>query len=460
MSTDRSMRSSATGGSARQRGVATLTIVMVLFFIMAMVAAYANRNLIFEQRTSANNYRSTLAGDAADAGVDWMIAMLNGGRIDASCLPTAAAGETSFRSRYLVLNADGGYSKAPPVAPPANAACGLVGVLSAETPTGNGRGWTCSCPAPGASPTFATPLPAGTPVFVAELGLASFLTKPPPAAGAPGFLRLTVRGCNELGTGAQACHLADLSTVSPTTTAQTKVEVTLGLVRALPIPPVAAMTAGGTITASAGVNLRVTNADPSTAVTLHSGGAVTITPSVTLSGPPGSTSNTLVGSDGSLAALVAAGRVFESLFGMDAVTFQRQPAAFQLTCGGTCTTADLSAAVAANPGRVIWVAGGLNLNSPTPIPTDLGTAAQPVMVIVNGNIAISSPTALVGFLYGNNVTISAGAVGSALQGALFASGNVQVDGATDIVYDAALLKLISLGYGSFVRVPGSWTPIS
>jgi hypothetical protein len=34
---------------------------MLLFFIISMVAAYTSRNLIFEQRTSANQYRSTQA---------------------------------------------------------------------------------------------------------------------------------------------------------------------------------------------------------------------------------------------------------------------------------------------------------------------------------------------------------------------------------------------------------------
>ncbi|MBK7062382.1 MAG: hypothetical protein IPH51_18705 [Rubrivivax sp.] len=35
--------------------------MMVLFFIMSLVAAYTSRNLIFEQRTSANQLRSTQA---------------------------------------------------------------------------------------------------------------------------------------------------------------------------------------------------------------------------------------------------------------------------------------------------------------------------------------------------------------------------------------------------------------
>ena len=47
-----------------QRGVATLAVVMVLFFIIALTAAYTSRNMIFEQKTSANQYRSTLAFEA------------------------------------------------------------------------------------------------------------------------------------------------------------------------------------------------------------------------------------------------------------------------------------------------------------------------------------------------------------------------------------------------------------
>ena len=34
------------------RGAAALVTVMLLFFLISMVAAYASRNLIFEQKTS------------------------------------------------------------------------------------------------------------------------------------------------------------------------------------------------------------------------------------------------------------------------------------------------------------------------------------------------------------------------------------------------------------------------
>jgi hypothetical protein len=48
-----------------EQGVATLTVVMVLFFIMALVAAYSSRNMVFEQRTATNQLRSTQALEAA-----------------------------------------------------------------------------------------------------------------------------------------------------------------------------------------------------------------------------------------------------------------------------------------------------------------------------------------------------------------------------------------------------------
>jgi Tfp pilus assembly protein PilX len=94
-------RASRCNGYPPQRGAAALVVVMVLFFIVALVAAYTSRNLIFEQRTSANQYRSTQAFEAAEAGIDWALAMLNGGRIDAACRAHTDASTTddSFRQR-------------------------------------------------------------------------------------------------------------------------------------------------------------------------------------------------------------------------------------------------------------------------------------------------------------------------------------------------------------------------
>ena len=93
----------------RESGAASLIVVMVLFFLMSLVAAYTSRNLIFEQRTSVNQYRATQAYEAAEAGLEWALTLLNSGRIGADCLETGAATtDTSFRQRYLAIDADTG----------------------------------------------------------------------------------------------------------------------------------------------------------------------------------------------------------------------------------------------------------------------------------------------------------------------------------------------------------------
>ena len=76
--------------------MAALMMVMVMFFIMALVAAYTNRNLVFEQRTTANSYRAERALVAADSGLDWTLSMLNGGRIDLQCRPSTTATDVDF----------------------------------------------------------------------------------------------------------------------------------------------------------------------------------------------------------------------------------------------------------------------------------------------------------------------------------------------------------------------------
>ena len=53
-----------------QHGVAALVVVMALLFAMVLVAVFANRNLVFEQRASANQYRSSQAFEAAEAGIE------------------------------------------------------------------------------------------------------------------------------------------------------------------------------------------------------------------------------------------------------------------------------------------------------------------------------------------------------------------------------------------------------
>ncbi len=92
-----------------QRGAATLAITLMLLFAMMIVASIANRNLIFEQRSSANQARTTQAFEAAEAGLEGAQAMLaSDALIGADCAPDATTGNVSLRERLLAYDADSG----------------------------------------------------------------------------------------------------------------------------------------------------------------------------------------------------------------------------------------------------------------------------------------------------------------------------------------------------------------
>ena len=131
----------------KQRGVAALAMSMVLLFAMTVVAFFANRSMIFEQRTSANLVRYTNGFELADAGIEWAIARLNDPLTlaAASCAPASGAGLLSFSDRYV-----------RPTAADATHATGWFNVVSTVYPgcqidpsTGTP---TCGCAAAGAAP--------------------------------------------------------------------------------------------------------------------------------------------------------------------------------------------------------------------------------------------------------------------------------------------------------------------
>ncbi|MBK9364238.1 MAG: hypothetical protein IPM99_25490 [Rubrivivax sp.] len=169
----------ASGISRRQRGAATLIVVMVLFFVVSLVAAYASRNLLFEQKTAANQYRSTAVLEAADAGLHWATSMLNSGRIGATCLPSANPADTSFRQRYLAIDDAGAISPLTLPAPgmaALNPSCVFDGAI-----------WQCSCPS-NAAPALVAP--AGDDMFPAfRLRFVAMPTR-------PGLVRVEVNACS------------------------------------------------------------------------------------------------------------------------------------------------------------------------------------------------------------------------------------------------------------------------
>jgi Tfp pilus assembly protein PilX len=443
----------------KQRGVGALVVVMVLFFIMSMVAAYSSRNMIFEQRTSANNARSTQAFEAAEAGLEWAIAMLNGGRVTDQCTDSANVALDNFRDRHLSMDADG------VIVPKKWLDAGAETDFHPSC-TFNGNAWDCSCPG-NAGPALAAP--AGTaPTF-----RITFEAVPAALPHEPDLIRVYAQGCSGFGTPcvAGAANRAD---------AVADVTAVLGLAQPLTQTPAAALTVRGNLTANEG--LRVANIDPSTnGVTINAGGLVNLENHVlsTIAGSPSEDSvaypDSALADLGTLGGLKPGERMFLAAFAMPPAAYRAQPAVMKMTCGaggGGCAE-PLQAAAVQFAGRVIWVDGDLTIEDGADI--TLGIPTKPVLLIVSGNLNIGdgSTFTLNGVLYTRGASWTTGAAADVLvRGAVVAEGldspgpddgSFTITGAPAIVFDTEVINHLKkaqlrnvMDFGSFVRVPGSW----
>lgn len=431
------------------KGLAALSIVMVLFFVMALTAAYTNRNLIFEQRVAANSYRAEQAIEVADGGIDWALQMLNSGRIGTDCRPSADTSQTAPRRRYLNRNGTGGYT----------AVKGDADETLFPSCVLRNAQLTCVCP------TSSTPNPTPHAVkdWALNAGGSAFRVSLLSTGGGPrpGVAVVAVRGCGTPGTGSTSC-VADVD--RPEVDGIADVRQLIGLVRALPHPPIATLTAAGQVQASTAV-LRVVNADSATGLSARAGGALSADSASQFAGPAGSAQPSQQENDSTLTALAPAtadlftanDRLFRSVFGMEAPTFSRQPAVVFTRCGNAgCSAADLRNAMDRYPGLILWYDGDLDLAS-VPSAASLGTSDEPALVIVTGELRVAAALDLRGFFYAREVTWTGAASGARLTGALMSATDVVADATMSLVYDADLLRTIQLYYGSFVRAPGGWT---
>lgn len=432
-------------GRYAQRGAATLIVVMLLFFLVSLVAAYAARNLIFEQRTSTNQYRATQALETAEAGLEWALAMLNGGRIDASCAPLVPpdVSQNSFRQRYLAIDINGNYT--PRMWTESS-------TLTGERPScvQNGVSWNCSCPS-GAAPT--PTVPTGGDIHPAFRVCFEAVT---PAQ--PGLVRVVSTARTSFVD--QSCETAAEGNAGD---ASASVSVVVALSSALATPPSAAVTAGGSLSMSGGI-FTVTNTDArGNGVTTMVGGAPFVpTGGIfkrhTLPGVPEAGSSV---EDQFLGSLTLPQR-FNWMLRMPMSTYKAQPATVHVDCSSDCANR-LTNAVLGNPGRIVWVNGDVSLSTNL----NLGSDDAPAMVVVDGNVNLSGGNVnFVGLLYAQGDIAFSGAI-STVRGGVVAVRNIAHSGGiTTIEYNPAhltqptlippVLSHLRLASGSLVRVPGSW----
>lgn len=433
----------STAPRARQQGAAALIVVMILFFVISMTAAYTNRNLIFEQKTSANQQRSTRALEAAEAGLQWALTMLNGGRLTAACATSTSVADTSFRERYLVIDSATGTIV------PRKRSDGVTDLH--PTCVYDGTSWTCDCPSD-AAPSLTAP--SGNDIHPAfrlrfrrmcgtNLNAADTACVTPDQAS---VINIDVNACTTMSETCLAFPATALSGEGRVT-----VHAALALAGGLPVAPTAALTAKGNIDVGGGL-VNVSNSDVSgTGVTVLAGGTVNgnLQPT-SKAGSPGSQS--IVASEPELFALAAApDRMFANTFGMWRATFRDQPAALRIDCSVSCSAATLRSKIALNPGRPIWVIGDLDFDSSG----DVGSAAAPVLVNVTGNITFTTPINFYGLLYSQAADWAANGSGT-VTGAVIAEGNLTGKPASAITRDSTVLSRLRAATGSFVLVPGTW----
>ena len=419
------------GQRQTQHGAATLVIVMVLFFIMTLMAAYANRNLVFEQRMASNYYRAGVAMDAAEAGTEWALAMLNGNHIDAACLPTGDG--NSFRDRYLSIDpASRIISPALMPAPIAVADC----VSSAATQT-----WVCRCPASGAyvqapvlagaaqmQPTFRVSLETTLPVIPARAGVT----------------RIASRGCTSMVVA--HCDTPGLDSLLGAAV----VHMDAALVSALKTPPATPLTVKGKTTALNGLGLH--NTDPrGSGLLLVAGDVWSGLLDERMDSSPGSpVQQALINDPG----LGMPDKMFAMFFGMSPGKYQAQPAMRSLSCPAASDCGPALLAAYNNGVRLAWIAGPMIISTNIA----LGTANAPMLIVVDGQMTLIGGMRLSGLIYtrGNADWSNAGVAPALLTGALLVEGDLTVSGTMDLLYDVDVMAQLSNRAGSFVRVPGSW----
>ncbi|MEQ1682072.1 MAG: PilX N-terminal domain-containing pilus assembly protein [Burkholderiaceae bacterium] len=414
-------------GARRQRGAAALVVTTLLFFVMVLVTLFVNRNLVFEQRASANQYRATQAFEAAEAGAEWALAQLNDPRrIGPDCLPTGDSGATTFRSRTLNQS---GAAFAPRTWHNAGVATPLQ-----PTCVRSASGWSCSCPTNGAPSLSAPEGDSPFPAFSLQFA----------AGDKPSTLRVTATGCTSL---AGECRPGSSSNVDATA----RVDVTVGLLAGLRTPPAAALTTRGNIDAD-GAAFGAHNADPATGLALHAGTSIAASNArlTTAAGAP--LASAQQSHDAGLAAM-STDRLFASYFGLDKARWKSQPAVQRIVCGSDCAAAIAAAAAATDGSVLIWVDGDLALDGPVTV----GSAQQPVVIVVDGTASLRGAVAFHGLLYSSalswNDTTAPGAV---LRGAALSETTYTGNGAPDLVYDSGVLATLKTRTGSFARINGGW----
>lgn len=154
-------------------------------------------------------------------------------------------------------------------------------------------------------------------------------------------------------------------------------------------------------------------------------------------------------------AVHAGAGAFQRVFGYPAARYRQQPAVSRLRCHGDCS-ADLQLAVSRGR-RLLWVDGDLSLQKPLPG----GASTSPLVLLVDGQLHISAPMHLTGLVYARHGIVwhPPAGMSASLRGAMVTEASWSVGESVQLQHDPVVLQRIHRQLGSYLPVPGGWTPV-
>ena len=417
-----------------QSGAATLVVVMMLFLIMALLAAYANRSLMFEQRMSGGYYRASMAQEVAEGGFDWTLAMLNGTAIDANCQPVASGG-VRFADKYLnVSPADRGIRSI------STAPASTLAVDCARTDTT----LVCRCPAPDKRTAQPTTANSGSliPSFGMSLGVDPKMRY--------GLFKVASRAC----TDSSIDNCANTEARSQQAIATAAQWASIALVSAVRSSPASPLTVKGSLKTLGAGALGLHNTDPTSAgILVVSGGPAPALMDSHMDSVPGTpASQARLFDQDQLKNLSAAG-FFRLYMGMSPDRYKNHPSLRKVKCGAGDCAAALQAAYDAGT-RILWVEGAMHIASNL----SLGTINDPALIVVNGNATLDGPMQITGMVVitGDLDWTNTGGLTSLVTGFVVVQGGMSATGGMDIQYSQLVANQLRNRIGSYVRVSGGW----
>lgn len=430
----------------KQRGATTLVVSLILLFGMTLVAFFVNRSMLFEQKTSANQLRSTKAFEAAESGIEWATSMLNDVRyINGSCTTTGTNTE-SFRTKYLDYDASLGFRPIPTgFTKSPRPGCSI------STTTGTPV-LSCSCPdTPSTNPSLTSVTDA---TFTVRFDPVDTTTPDKES------VLITSYGCTAAG-GGDRCVPGNTNNAD----AYQKISVIVKLRPAVRAVPAAAITTGGSLKLTSAAS-SITNNDPgSNGILVNAGGGINTTTVPSCSGSfkafqntttlPGTPwQNSMIANDTSLSTLsTTPDAMFASYFGTTINQFKTDTSTKILpSSGASCTSVESDFYSEFNKGyRSFYTDCDFQTNN------NMGSAADPIIFVTTGALKFNGGANIFGLVYGDQATWDELGVGNgAINGALIVRGNYCANANANYNYDPDALKNVRGATGSLVRVPGSW----